>query len=133
MIFKPTTNNSLTNFDNDYREQRRLVFEIGALKNDHILCDLETIMLLYMSDSYTPSPITRQTDILDYSKGKFIDVGKIFNKTIYQDYSGKLEKYEYLGFDSIEAINNKILYNNRLEKLERILEDDDEKDGETIS
>lgn len=118
-----------TSYEHHNREQRRLVQYINMMNYDFILCDLEIVLMLSMEMGYSPTTIPIQNDILEYSKGKFVHVGTLYRKKIFIDYSYKLDKFEFIEFDSLEAIRNKIVYNNRLEKLERILEDDGDDDN----
>ena len=111
-------------YDFEKQEQDRLYQYITILNKEIIIGDMEIILILSMSQNYTYTP-HKSFEELSINKELSSDyhhIGNMMGKKIYQDYSGKLKKYEFLGFNSMSEMKSKMIFNNRKEKIMKIIE-----------
>jgi len=98
--------------------------QLKNIDSKYILINNNLAMTLTMSSNFSQTPMTNNNKILEFSEGLYLDYGMFANKTFFLDQTNKLKDNEYHDFNDLLIMKNYLKDGNRLEKLERIINEE---------
>ena len=98
--------------------------QLKNIDSKYILINNNLAMTLTMSSNFSQTPMTNNNKILEFSEGLYLDYGMFAIKTFFLDQTNKLKDNEYHDFNDLLIMKNYLKDGNRLEKLERIINEE---------